>query len=130
MREEKWEFWTARAHVVRMGAKTLIELRGVVTAQVYEALHLRMGIGPGLGTHTLILGWPALLATTSISAVEAAVRGTPSALFCAGRPMTICVPEARLQWARSHCDFMAQRGMYRLAVPLQDQVPHRERLAA
>lgn len=120
MREEEWEFWSARAYVCRMGAQTFIALRGVVTAQVYEALHLRMGVAPGIGTHTLVLDWPALLAATNISAVDAAIRGAPACLRGCGAAMTILVPRARLAWSQEHCRLMSTSGLYRRTSSLQE----------
>lgn len=120
MRQQEWRFSTARAQVYSLGGQTTIELIGVVTAQVYEALHLRMGMAPRPGAHILILGWPALLAVTNISAVDAAIRGTPNALLGGAEPVTILVPAARQRWAERHCLLMSQIGLCRRASVLPD----------
>jgi hypothetical protein len=115
IQQEQWEFWSARAFVARSHGSTHIDLRGIITAQVYEALHKRIGTAAALGMHTLSLGWPALLATTNISAMDAAVRGSPASVFGCGSPMTIRVPAARLQWATDHCAIMTRNGLLRRA---------------
>lgn len=116
IRQEEWEFWGARALVARAPGFTYIDLRGIITAQVYEALHKRMGIAAALGTHVLVLDWPALLAVTNISAMDAAVRGSPASVFGCGSPLVIKVPAARARWAGEHCALMTRNGLLRRAM--------------
>lgn len=98
MQEEQWALGPASAKVLRMPGCTLVELRGVVTAQAYEALHMRLSREPAPDLR-LIIGWSAVLAATPRSLAEAACRGTR--VSDAGR-IALIVPKERRAWARHH----------------------------
>lgn len=118
MEQEQWQLGTAEAVVQRVtGAAITVRVRGVVTAAVIEALHLRLGREPAGLLRTLLLGDDALLVVTNISAAEAAVRGTPAttAGLC---PIALGVTPARMTWALDHCMITAQFGLQRTAFPL------------
>lgn len=123
--QEQWNFGSATARVFRCSGLT-VELRGVLTAQVYEALHMRLACERSSGPRALIIDWPSMITVTSRSAVEAALRGTP-----AGRKpahVDLVVPRTRLQWAERHCQLMTEHGLPRAALAILD--PARARLSA
>lgn len=115
--QEEWQCWSARASVLRTMGCTVVDVRGVVTAAAFEALHLRLA-AERANSALLILDWPALLALTGISAVEAATRGTPGRRARA-LPITLLVPAARLKWAREFCNVMTGLGACRSVAPLE-----------
>jgi hypothetical protein len=98
MQEEQWRLGPAWADVLRMPGCALVELHGVVTAQAYEALHMRLSREPALDVR-LIVGWSAVLAATPRSLAEAACRGTR--VGDVGR-IALIVPPERRAWARHH----------------------------
>ena len=106
---EHWALGSAKADVVRWGGATMVQVHGIVTAQAYEALHLRLSMERGAGPISVMLDWEALLAATNQSAAEAAFRGAGTRRP-AGR-LQFLVPAARLQWARLHCAFMSKHGL-------------------
>lgn len=106
---DTWALGSARANVVRWGGATMVQVDGVVTAQAYEALHLRLSMERQASQVSVMLDWDALLAATNQSAAEAAFRGA-GARRPAGQ-LRFLVPEARLQWARLHCAFMSKHGL-------------------
>jgi hypothetical protein len=109
MQEEEWPLGPASAKVLRMANCMLVELRGYVTAQAYEALHLRMGAEPA-EYRRLIFGVAACLVATNESLVEAASRGTGAR---DRRGVEIAVPPARRAWAELHCLISSDYGLSR-----------------
>lgn len=105
--QEEWRFGTATAAVQREEGAITVRLRGAVTAMVIEALHLRLGCFE----RAIILVEPrALVLLTSISAVEAAMRGIPAA--SAGRcRVSFGVAARRLRWAKDFCLLMRHYGL-------------------
>lgn len=118
MEQEQWQFGTAAAAVQRVtGVAITVRLRGIVTAMVFEALHMRLAREPACHLRTVVLGDDALLVATNISMAEAAARSTPAtdAGLCA---IAIGVPEWRMTWALDHCMVIAQFGLCRSAFPV------------
>jgi hypothetical protein len=109
MEQKEWPLGPASANVVRMGDAVLIELRGFITAQVYEALHLRMA-GLPVRDLRLIVGSEAWLVATNESLVEAASRGTGAR---DDRSVMLLVPRERQAWADLHCLISSDYGLAR-----------------
>jgi len=122
---ETWALGSAMAKIVRWAGSTMVHVDGVVTAQAYEALHLRLSRERAAQQVFVMLDWEALLAATNRSAVEAAVRGA-----AAVRPqakVSFLVPAARLRWAQRHCELMSEHGISCSAKSLPAQVRQLER---
>jgi hypothetical protein len=115
-----WTMGESSADVWRDGSRVTVQVHGVLTAQVYEALHRRMAAERGASLR-LVLGDDVLLAVTSQSAAEAAARGTPASRAAA--TVLIGVPPRRRNWALEHCALMAQIGLSRAAYVLPAQPP-------
>jgi hypothetical protein len=127
--QEEWQFTTARAVVIRAPGLVEVELHGVITAPVYEALHARLA--RETGEIWLLIGWPALLALTNRSAAEAAARGSPAPSIFGRMPTVhLCVPRAREQWARRHCELMNEHGLPRQVSSLCPESFQARRMAA
>lgn len=117
--QEEWNLGPARASVVRVAGMVFIGLRGTVTPQAYERLHLHMAAEQA-GDLQLMMGAPMHLAGTSISLTEAAARGTPEpSLWYPSRPVTLRVPAGRLKWANEHALLMSKSGLCRRALLLE-----------
>lgn len=109
MEQEEWRFGPAWANVQRTATRAAIELRGVVTAQAFEALHKRMACDPAT-TLALTVGRSALLVATPRSLAEAASRGTRAS---DKRRVTIIVPPERRAWAGYHLTACRHEGLLR-----------------
>jgi len=120
-KEEEWPLGSATASIKRGRAGTKIELSGIVTPQVFEAVHLRMAREPAGMRRILMLGNQALLALTYQSAVEAALRGTPISHTGACRSIFIAVPPSRVPWALQHCALMSAYGLSRVTLVRRHQ---------
>lgn len=119
MKEEQWSLGPASARVLRMHDSVVVELRGVVTAQAYEALHMRLTREPAREL-CLIVSGGALLAATPRSLAEAAGRGTR--IGDAGR-VTLIVSRERLTWGRYHLIACRHEGLsWRLDLAHQSEV--------
>lgn len=121
MKEEEVEVWpldAATGIAVRARGGLQVALCGLVTAPGYEALHRRLAAAPER-RRLLLVDERALLAVTSLSAVQAAVRGTPATQAGPDWAVTIAVPPWRLRWALHHCALMAAEGLCRAAWVLQ-----------
>lgn len=110
MTVEQWALGTATARVCAEGGTLTAVLRGVVTAQAYEALHRRMAAAR-CRQRTVVIG-AALLCATPISLAEAATRGTPAAV--AAWRLIIAAHPRRRRWALNHCAALAELGMARV----------------
>jgi hypothetical protein len=105
---ETWALGAAKANVVRWAGSTMVEVVGVVTAQACEALHMRLSAERD--AHQLFVMLDDVhLAATSISMVEAAVRGTSGEGLPA--PLKVLVRAPRLRWAQQHCDLMSEHAI-------------------
>ena len=114
MEQEQWPLGSALA-IVHRSAKTLrVRLQGVVTAMVFEALHMRLS-AERIERRELVFDHDALMAVTCRSAVEAALRGTPAddGLVHVGVPCT------KLAWALEYCLLMTRAGQQRVAFVLE-----------
>jgi hypothetical protein len=94
--------------VIRWAGSTMIEVVGIVTAQVVEALHLRMSAERNAHQIYLLL-YEVQITATSLSLVEAAVRGTAGSGLPA--PVKFLVRAPRINWARQHCSLMSEHGI-------------------
>lgn len=102
MAYERWTLGTATGWASRNGSQLTVRVAGVVTPGAYEALHRRLA--RHRARHRVLqLGDEALLAVTSRSAVEAALRGTPANQVGLDHAVLIAVPGRRLRWALHHC---------------------------
>jgi hypothetical protein len=115
MQEEQWALGPASAKVLRMADCALVELRGVVTAQAYEALHMRLSREQAADVR-LIVGATVMLVATPRSLAEAASRGTRAG--DAARCITFVVPRARLAWATFHLTACRYEGLARQVLSL------------
>ena len=106
---DTWALGGAKANVVRWAGATMAQVEGVLTAQAYERLIMRLCTERTAAQITVMLDSEALPACTNRSAVEAAVRGVSAS----GLPahVVFLVPARRLQWTRAHCDLMAAHGL-------------------
>lgn len=119
--EEVWSFGTAVAAIKRIvGRSILVRVRGAVTAMVLEKLHMRLGRECARLERTVIFEPGALLLVTGISAVEAAMRGTPATPAGQSR-VIIGVPARRLRWAQDFCRIMGLHGLSRVAFALRPE---------
>jgi hypothetical protein len=119
---DQWNLGPAAARVTTCDGWACIELDGTLTAQAYERLHLliaHFARDARLDGYTLTLGRRVLLACTNISAVEAAMRGSPAAGIVPG---IIRVPSEKLQWARVHCSLMGVQGFSLVAMAIPEPV--------
>lgn len=125
---ETWALGSAKANVVRWGGATMVQIEGVLTAQAYERLLMRLSTERRAAQITVMLDGEALPACTNRSAVEAAVRGVSAA----GLPahLVFLVPARRLQWTRAHCDLMAAHGLSCSARVIGQPAPRRHPPAA
>lgn len=114
MQSEQWLLGTATAAVTRDAQAVEVRLRGVVTAMVVEALHMRLALEPAALRRTLILDACVLLPITSLSIVEAALRGTPRSASGLAH-IALGVPLWRLGWAVQLCVIMSLHGLSRSA---------------
>jgi hypothetical protein len=112
MDTEQWSLGTATADVDRGDGRVTVTVRGVVTAMAYEALHLHLAREKA-AHRSIVIDDLALMAVTSCSAAEAAVRGTP--VRHAGLPILLGVGAWRMDWALKHCRFMTEHGLCRVA---------------
>jgi hypothetical protein len=110
MQEEEWALGPAVAKVLRVGDCTLVELRGVVTAQAYEALHVRLSRESARDVR-LLVGGGAMLVATARSLAEAASRGTRAG--DAAKCITFAVLPARHAWATCHLAACQHEGLSR-----------------
>lgn len=101
MQQEEWPLGPAAAGVFRLPGCVLVELRGVVTAQAYEALLKRMSRESRRDDLRLVIGPAALLVATPRSLAEAACRGTR--IGDEGR-VTLIVSSERRAWV---CHYLA-----------------------
>lgn len=114
MEEEKWPLGSALAIVYRSAQTLRVRLQGVVTAMVFEAVHLRLA-GERAGRIELVLDHDAMMVLTCRSAVEASLRGT-----CAHDGLLhIGVPCTKLAWALEYCLLMTRAGQHRTAFVLE-----------
>ena len=113
--KETWSLGTALAIIERGADRLRVRLQGVVTAMVYEALHLRLA-KEARARCELVLDHDALLVMTCRSAVEAALRGTPAGH---DRMVHLLVPSNRLEWALRHALLMTREGQRRGASMLE-----------
>ena len=120
MENEEWSLGTATATAIRRGEGLTVTLRGVVTAQAYEALHIRLGQSRWRRC-VLVIGDDALLVATAQSLADAAGRGTPANQAKPTHPVIICVRPWRLEWAYLHCAMLTAAGLCR-AVCLATEV--------
>lgn len=106
---DTWALGSAKANVVRWAGATMVQVEGVLTAQAYERLHMRLSTERRATQITVMLDSEVLPACTNRSAVEAAVRGVSSE----GLPahLVLLVPARRLQWTQAHCALMAAHGL-------------------
>lgn len=115
MEKEEWTLGPLVARVLRMPACTLVELRGLVTAQAFEALHLRMAGERALDLW-LAVGRDAILVATNESLVQAASRATRA---CdKGRSIALLAPIPRRNWAKQHCIIAADYALRRRVLTL------------
>lgn len=112
--EETWSLGPASATVKRGRSGTRIALRGIVTARVFEDVHLRLAREPAGRRRVLAIGSDALLALTNQSAAEAVVRGTPATHVGAEYGVFIEVPPWRVPWALKHCAMLCAQGLPRV----------------
>lgn len=110
MRAETWSLGSAVA-IVEPGELLVMRLQGWVTAMAYEALHLRAA-SVRAQARVLVVDHDAQFIATNLSAVEAAIRGTP--MGHRGDIMSILVPSTRLRWAQQHCQAMSGCGLPRV----------------
>jgi hypothetical protein len=120
MERQEWSLGTAVATVKTTGPRTLIVVRGIVTAAAYEALHWR--IAAHRRPVTLVLGADVVLVATSRSLAEAAVRGTGARCVGPLNAVFIAVPAWRLPWALQHCALLCSEGLARATVVLEPLV--------
>lgn len=114
MEVEHWPLGSALAIVHRSAQTLRVRLQGVVTAMVFEALHLRLG-RERAARRELVIDHDALVVTTCRSAVDAALRGTAAddGLVHLGVPCT------KLAWALEYCLLMTRAGQQRVAFVLE-----------
>lgn len=113
--EEKWHLGSALAIVHRSAQTLRVRLQGVVTAMVFEALHLRLA-AERADRRELVLDHDAMVVMTGRSAVEAALRGSSAGQ---AQLLHIGVPCTKLAWALEHCLLMTREGQHRLAFVLE-----------
>jgi hypothetical protein len=105
---DTWALGAAKGNVVRWAGSTMVEVVGVLTAQACEALHMRLSAERD--AHQLFVMLDDIhMAATSISMVEAAVRGTAGGGLPA--PLKLLVRAPRLRWAQQHCTLMSEHGI-------------------
>jgi hypothetical protein len=119
MEKEEWCLGPASASVARTSGRALIELRGIVTAQAFEALHRRMA-SESASHLRLSVTADALLVATPRSLAEAASRGTRAGDT---RRVTLIVPAARRVWAGYHLVACRHEGLSRRLAPSAGRVP-------
>lgn len=115
MTEEQWALGSAIALVQRHRATVRVRLQGVVTAMVFEMVHLRLAREQA-NRRELVIDHDALLVLTCRSAVEAALRGTPSG---AQGLVHVGVPCTKLGWALEFSLLMTRAGQPRVAFVLE-----------
>jgi len=104
-KEETWSFGTAVAIIERSEDRVRVRLQGWLTTMAYEALHMRLA-GEPTKRRELLLDHDVQVLMTSLSAAEAALRGSP--VRASADVLTlVCVPSTRLAWAQQHCAAMA-----------------------
>lgn len=109
MEQENWALGPACAAVTRVVGRLHVVLRGVVTAQAFELLHLRLAHDAAT-SRALVVGPAAVLTATNRSLAEAVARGTPAA---DARTMLLLVPTSRLSWALRHAHLTSEFGVSR-----------------
>ena len=114
---QTWPLGTALAIIQSGAGRVCVRVQGVVTAMAYEALHLQLARETS-AQREIVLDHDALLVMTPISAVDAAVRGTPAR---AGGLVLVGVPGTRFSWAVDHCQRLSQLGLARQAYVLDRQ---------
>lgn len=112
--QQAWYLGPAAATVTTGEDSITVVVRGVLTAPVFEALHLRLA-AVRAKRQAVILDESVLVAVTCCSATEAALRGSPAYL---AREVAIGVPMFRMPWARRHCRLMSAVGLPRRAFAL------------
>lgn len=122
--QEYWNLGPASARVTTSDRWARIDLDGVLTAQAYERLHMQiahLARRNGIDGYTLALTERVLRLVTNISAVEAALRGSPSA---GAAPGILRVPHSWAGWAQIHCALMASHGfsLTTISVPQEARV--------